>query len=357
MWVSRKTLEIILALIFSAVVIGSAIYFSGFSKLAQLAKNKPVSLFDSGNLSGAVKSADAILANDPNNVAALLAKATALAQEGSLTFKEKQNGEEALAIVQKILAIDPKNDEALRIMGYAHEIMQEYPEAHAAYQQALAINPQNAKVISQDAHAWDLQGDFVKAEAGYRAALAIDPTLDQAQFGLGRIDVRQGHIDEALTQFNLVAKTTDNANLKSEAAYSAGIMQGAKKMHTDAEASMRTATAADPGYALAWVGLGKEVFYRAMSTPPTTPATKNDLIKEAIGDLQKAIAIDPNQSQAYLQLGMIYGIQGQQQDALKTLDQALAAVQNDITLSAPDKEMMTSQIKGAIGIAGRAIKK
>ena len=47
------------------------------------------SAFDSNDLDGAIAAADELLARDAHNIEALLAKAAALAQKGSLEFKEK----------------------------------------------------------------------------------------------------------------------------------------------------------------------------------------------------------------------------------------------------------------------------
>ena len=140
--------------------------------------------FDNNDLDGAIAAADGVLSSDPNNVSALLAKASALAQKGSLEFKEQEYGTQAIAVANQVLVLDPNNAEAWRIIGYSNEIMQHYDAAHDAYGRAIALDPRNALAIAGDAHAWDLQGDMEKAEAGYRRALAVDPAIVNARIGL-----------------------------------------------------------------------------------------------------------------------------------------------------------------------------
>ena len=159
------------------------------------------SAFDRNDFVGAMRATDKLLAINPANISALLAKANILAQEGSIEFKEKEFGTQAIAVAQQVLALDSHNAEAWRIIGYAHEIMQEYPLAHDAYAKSLAIDPHNALTMSQDAHSYDLEGNTTKAEAGYRAALVLMPALDQAQMGLGRIAFPKGTTSRLVSLF------------------------------------------------------------------------------------------------------------------------------------------------------------
>ena len=341
---------------FVAFVVLVALGYAWFSGATRASQNErelraSVNAFNQNDLNGAVTYADNVLARDPSNVAALLSKATALAQQGSLTFKEQEFGAQAIAVAQQALAIDPKSDEAWRIIGYGNEIMQKYDDAHAAYAQALSLNPKNAAAISQDAHAWDLQGNAVKAEAEYRAALTIDSSLDQARMGLARIDVQNGKPDEALALFSALSVNAKNARHRAEGAYSAGVLAGARGDTAASESFMRTATIQDPSYALGWAGLGAVLFSNALATPTKhTLAERNELISQSFVALQWAIELNPNQSSAYFQLGSELATVGQKTAALKILNEAARIVPDDITLSAPEKTAVSAKISAVIQV-------
>ena len=93
-----------------------------FEKSAVMLKVKDD--FNNNNFDGAIKKAETILSGNKKDVSALLAVASTLAQKGSIEFKEKEYGQKAIDIANKVLAIEPNNAEAYRIIGYANEIME-----------------------------------------------------------------------------------------------------------------------------------------------------------------------------------------------------------------------------------------
>ena len=300
------------------------------------------------DFAGAIAGADAQLAKDPNNAEALLLKAGALAQQGSLTFNEQTYARQAIAAAQRALGVDASSSEAWRIIGYANEIMQDYPEAHKDYAQSLAFNPQNAVTKFDDAHAWDLQGDRVKAEAGYRAALALAPNLDQAHMGLGRILMAKGDQRGARAEFVQAAALARNIRMRAEADYSAGIVTHALGDDPSAERYLLGATGADASYPLGWAGLGTVLFSKAMSTTsPVSADQRLALVQESLADHDKAIKLNPNQTIAHIQFAAEFAVIGQADQALQILEKTKSIVPNDITLSAPDKAAALRRIAGA----------
>lgn len=305
--------------------------------------------FNSNDTRGAIELVDQVLARRPSHVEALLLKATALAQQGSLLFQEKEFGAQAIAVAQQVLAIDPDNIEAWRIIGYSNEIMQNYVDAHEAYAKALEIDPQNAQVISQNAHAYDLQGDAAHAELGYFQALQIDPTLTQAQLGYARSLLRDGRIDDALVLFRKVAREAANAHNRAEAAYSAGVILGAKNEHAQAEELMRQATQENPAYALGWVGLGAELFVKSVDTSLSLSTEERQALgAQSFAALQKALEINPAQTLARLQLGMQLGAMRRFDEAFRELELAKQLAVSDITLGTIEKAAMIQRVEGTM---------
>jgi tetratricopeptide (TPR) repeat protein len=306
--------------------------------------------FDNNDLNGAIAAADELLARDPRHIEALLAKAAALAQKGSLEFKENEYGPQAIAVAQQVLAIDPDNAEAWRHIGYANEIMQNYAAAHDAYGKVMALDPKNAPAVAGDAHAWDLQGDMVKAEAGYRAALALDPNLVAAKAGLARVLVFENKPDEALPLYISVADTPGNARQRAEAAYSAGQLEESAGQYSAAEIHFRSATTLDAIYALGWTGLAIELFRQSVAKDTALPSeNRGALINESLASLAKATALNPNQSLAHYQLATEMVAMNRPSDAvviLKGLKKQI--INNDITLSFGAKAVMQQKVQSAL---------
>jgi tetratricopeptide (TPR) repeat protein len=307
--------------------------------------------FDSNDVDAAIAAADGMLSRNPKDVSALLAKASALAQKGSLGFREAEYGPQAIDVAQQALGINPKSGEAWRIIGYANEIMQAYAAAHDAYQNAITLEPSNALAVAGDAHAYDLQGDMDKAEAGYRKALAMNPNLTSAKMGLARVEVYRGDLKAALALYQSVsALSVGNVRERAGAAYSAGQLEEGLGNYEDAEAHFRLATRLDPNYALGWTGLATELFRQATTKASNLSGdARSSRANESLTDLQRAITLNPNQSMAHYQLATQMVVMGRLPDALlilKGLEKQI--VQNDITLSASAKIAMLERVKSAL---------
>ena len=310
--------------------------------------------FNDNDFDTSISQADAVLAQNAKDVDALLAKATTLAQKGSITFTETTYATQAIALAQQALTIDPKNSDAWRIIGYSYEIMQRYPEAHDAYAKSLALNPNNVATISQNAHAFDLQGDLTQAEAGYRKALAIEPNIDQANMGLGRILLAQNKPQEALQYFTTAQQISGNVRTRAEASYSVGMTNNILGNTAAVAPAMKQATTIDPSYSLGWVGLGDALFAQALATSSTLSLVQsNALIGESINDFQKAINLAPYQAAASVELGKRLIVLGNTKAGIQMLKEAALLVPNDITLSAPNKTGLLGNIEHTIEVASK----
>ena len=322
--------------------------------LVSLRIGTSINAFQNNDFATSIAQADQVLTQDPKNVDALLAKATTLAQEGSINFQETTYAPQAIAIAQQALAIDPQNSDAWRIIGYSYEIMQQYPQAHDAYAKSLALNPNNVATISQNAHAFDLQGDLTQAEAGYRKALSIEPNIDQANMGLGRILLSENKPQEALKYFTTAQQISGNVRTRAEAAYSVGMTNNILGNTAAVAPAMKQATTIDPTYSLGWVGLGDALFAQALATSSTlTLAQSNALITESIGDFQKAINLAPYQAAASVELGKRLIVLGNKKAGIQMLKEAATLVPNDITLSAPNKTGLLGNIEHTIEVASK----
>ena len=332
-------------LVIAAILIGWFAYPSSSAQTTQALDNA-TNAFNQNNFQAALKVTNGLLAKDPHNVQALITKATILAQEGSLQFKEQQYGTQAQQLAQQAIALAPKSSEAYRILGYSYEIRQMYPQAHQAYETAIKLDPKNALAIFDEAHAYDLQGSTTEAAAGYQDALTIYPNLAAAHRGLGRILVGEGDLPGALQQFKNAYAETVNLHSKSAAAYSIASIELALGDIKAASDFASESTKLDPTYPLAWTGLGMVRFHQALAST-TASSSRQTLIQQSLSDLNKAITLNPDQSLAHLQFAIELASLGETANAINILKKDAAIVPNDITLSSLQKKNMLLRIEAA----------
>lgn len=343
----------ITGVVLTALIVGFAAYSISneyFKHWAQRKLAAAVVAFDKNEVDAAIALADEVLAKDPDNVKALLTKAVALAQKGSLEFREEEYGMQALGLAQKVLQMEPENIEALRIVGYSNEIMQQYEEAHTAYERAIELDPGNVLVIVQNAHAYMLQGDSNAAEEGYRRALEINPELPEANMGLARSLAGLDEIDDSIRLYESIVQTASNARVRAEAAYSAGMKYRVKEDFDSAEKYFRLATTIDETYALGWMGLAGLQFSRSLDLLPTAEnrSEKEVFVTESFAYLQKALALNPNQASAHFQLGIQLIAIGNIDQGILILEKTKSVIPEDITLTSPEKPAMIQRIDSAI---------
>lgn len=300
--------------------------------------------FNANNVDDAIAKTSALLQEDPENVKALVAQSFALAQKGSLEFKEKEYGAQAAAVAMQAIQLNSNSSEAYRALGYANEIQQKYAEAHAAYQKSVLLNPKNALALFGDAHAYDLQGDLVKAEAGYKASIAVDEKTYPAHTGLGRIYSAQGEADSAIAEFKTVYAYSPNAHSKAEAAFSIGMLLLSKKDNSLARGYFEKAIALDDKYPSGWYGLGVAVYAQAAETSSLSAEERTKIIFQSIDVLNHATALNPNQSVAFVQLSQDFQVIGKKDIALAALKQGAKVAPKDITLGASEKSALLSRI-------------
>lgn len=337
---SLKVFEIIVVII----VIAGGVWWYTQNKPAPSVEvtsgmSRGVDAFNKNDFDTAIRETEQMLQKNHNDVSALLLQASTLAQRGSIEFKEKEYGLRAIEIAKQALVAattDSEKSEAWRIIGYANEIMQRYPDAFAAYNTSVKLNPRNALAISEEGHAYGLHGEAKKARELYVLALSIDPSLEHALINLARVLVSENNIDAAISEFRKVISITKNQRLLAEANYSVGSLYTFRREHAFAEQFLISAIEADPTFALGWIGLGREQYFQ-LSRENLTDKERGDLIKASFENLAKGLKINPGQTLGYYQLGSELSLLGEKEKAILVLKQALKVIDADITLSSGEK--------------------
>jgi tetratricopeptide (TPR) repeat protein len=157
----------------------------------------------------------------------------------------------------------------------------QYDEAAAAYKAILAKVPALTALNVQIGNAYRLKKDYDSALAAYQEALKGDPASEQAKIAIGVTNLEKGDLKAAEDILTPLASVSNSRDVL----YSLGEVKFAQGQPDEAAKWYQKAADADA----AWV---KPVFKLGL-----VAAAKNDKAN-AITLMEKAIALDPNSSEA-----------------------------------------------------------
>lgn len=252
------------------------------------------------------------------------------------------NLDAAETLYRQVLATDPRQPDALQLLGLiAHQVGQ-HAAAVQLIVQALEIQPANADAHNNLGNALHALGEMDEAIASYRTALALQPSFVQAQRNLALMLRRSGRLAEAVDAYRALAQQ-DAAS--ADAQFELGVAWHQLGQREEAMASYQRAIALrsehsaahhNLGVALRELGRSAEAIasYReALRHRGDYPQASNHLAL-ALGDLNlfdEAIAIyrsvlerHPDYGEAWHNLAGAMHDAGDVDEALRCLDRAAA---------------------------------
>lgn len=152
---------------------------------------------------------------------------------------------EAEPVYRRILDGDPRNAEALHLLGLAAHQTGRHKEAAGLIHKALRIEPDNGKYHLNLGCAELALGRLITAEAGFRRALEIDPEDAVAHFNLGNALAAAGKFEDAARAYQK-AHALDPADPRPP--YNMGKALYAAERFNDAAEAYAIAVQADPGF-------------------------------------------------------------------------------------------------------------
>jgi tetratricopeptide (TPR) repeat protein len=328
---------------------------------------RAMELHRAGDLGAAARLYRDVLRSEPGNFdAANLVGAVLLRQD---------NAEEALAMIERALALDPQSfegrlnqgyalcaldrlDEAVDGFRHAIELRPDFAEAHsalafvlatlerneeaaAAWRQAIALAPEGAELHHNLGLALIALGRNEEAAAAWRQAIALDPGFAEAHDGLGVALARMGRLDEA------VASHRRAVELDPEPAaphLNLGAALSKLGRHQEAAECYRRAIEIASDHAEAHNNLGNALreldraedavtcYRRAIDIAPDyadpytnlgTLQIKSRQYEEAVVSLRRALAINPEIADAHNGLAYALGEQRQLAEAIAHFEKAL----------------------------------
>ena len=119
---------------------------------------------------------------------------------------------EALAVLDRVVAAEPRHGAAWLERGYTLEALRSEPAAIDSYQRALAVDPSLAPALGKLADIAARKGETETAQAFAARALALDPLQPSATFALAAKEIEARDGERAATRLTALL----GANLKSD---------------------------------------------------------------------------------------------------------------------------------------------
>jgi tetratricopeptide (TPR) repeat protein len=104
-------------------------------------------------------------------------------------LRKEHRFEEALAVLDKVVAAEPRHSAAWLERGYTLEALRSEPEAVESYSRAVALDPHLAPALGKLADIAARRGDQAAARGQADRALALDPTNPAATFALATMEI------------------------------------------------------------------------------------------------------------------------------------------------------------------------
>ncbi len=198
--------------------------------------------------------------------------------------------DEAIALLEDILVLDPRLVDAHAELGKARLITGDYLGAEEAFLAALELRPDYAAVLAKLGVVHRRLEDSDLARADFEAVLTFDPRNTDSLFNLGEMDLEAGDPAAALRRFDLVLELYDEPAAPHFAAGVASYELGDfRRAHEEFE----RVAAAVPDFA-------RVHYYRA-------------LLRESSGDPQgalamyrQAIADDPEDYRSLFNIALLF---------------------------------------------------
>ena len=128
-------------------------------------------------------------------------RANSVRQRVALYYENTERLDDALRLYEEILAGEPGNVAALIARADIQYRRTQYDDALRGYEKVLALDPATWSAHANAAFIYRLRGDLTRAVDHYRRTIALNPEHITSQYFLGTLYADQGEDTEALEQF------------------------------------------------------------------------------------------------------------------------------------------------------------
>jgi len=255
-------------------------------------------------------------------------------KHASILFNQAEF-QQAEAICNSILAINPKHPDANHILGVIAFRYKNFKIAIKLFKKAISNNKNNPEYYTNIGNAYKEMGDKPNAIKSFRNALKVNSGFDKAHFNLANIYYEMGNVK-------------------------------------DAEKFYKSALKISPGYAEALNNLGsiymdandnqqaRKMFVEAVSLNPEYVRAINNLgiVYDRLGDFdlsleqyKRAVSLSPDYADVYYNMGNLYRDSGDFSQAINSysksleINPGLAPAENNLALVYSDMDDFENAIK------------
>ena len=251
------------------------------------------------------------------------------------------NLNEAARLYQDVLRANPRNFNALQLLGFVHFQRGEFADAERIMEKAIRINPSSVDALYNRGCALQALDRQKEALQCFGKALTVKPDFVPAHVNRGNVLSRLQRYDEALVSYDkALALQPDSA----EALLNRGNALLELKRPQDALLSYDRALAREPQDPTAWNNRGSALedlgrhedavasFAKAIALAPDYPdafenrgnvltALKRHV--EALADFDRALALEPANARALYSRASLLKTLNRAQEALESFERAL----------------------------------
>ena len=231
--------------------------------------------------------------------------------ESAFEHLKKGNLHKAEQLCKEVLSSEPRNTDALHILGIINRQSGNYDGAIQYLSDEIRITPDSARACYVLGTVYQDKQNIDEAESWYVKAIRINPDFAEAYRNLGMVLQVKNQIDEAITLFHRAVSLKPDF---PEAYNNLGTAYAQKNLLDEAIAFYRNALQYNPEYAHAYYNLGNalkqqgklqdaiESYFASLKINPHSAMTLNNLgtllkdmghLREAADCLKNAISIDP----------------------------------------------------------------
>ena len=217
---------------------------------------------------------------------------------------------EAEAIYRKILAAEPRNAEAVHLLGLVAQQVGRHSDAILLFQRSVAINPQRAQAFAALGASLGVTGRLHEAQEALRRAVQIDPALADAHLNLGNTLEATGQPEQAIASYERALRANPGEQTAHTAHGNLGRVLMSLGRPQDAIADFAAAVQLRPNHA-------PNHFYLGLALERA--GWRND----AVASYRQAVALDPSMAEAHFNLAACMSAGSDARDALSHYNEAI----------------------------------